>query len=167
MRIYIITTLFTRLYVRVDIITTLFARLYVRVNIITTLFAPLHVRVDIIATLFTRLYVRVDIIATLFARLYVRVDIITTLFARLYVRVDIVFTCGKHDRMFSLRGKVWALRTSLASVHLLKCLYTGNEWSCICFGILILSHSTIFYCVLEMFRQCDIFCFSLSMKGSM
>ena len=153
MRVYIIATLFTRLYVRVDIITTLFARLFVKVNILTTLFAPLHVRVDIIATLFTRLYVRVDIIATLFARLY--------------VRVDIVFTCGKHDRIFSLRGKVWALRTSLASVHLLKCLYTGNEWSCICFGILILSHSTIFYCILEMFRQCDIFCFSLSMKGSM
>ena len=34
---------------------------------------------------------------------------------RLYVRVGIFLTCGKHlhDRIISLRGKVWAHKTSL------------------------------------------------------
>jgi hypothetical protein len=42
---------------------------------------------------------------------------ITTLFARFYERVDILLTNGKHlhDRIISVRGEVWAHKTSLAS----------------------------------------------------
>ena len=56
----------------------------------------------------------VGILITLFTRLYVVVGILITLFTLLYVRVGILLTCGKHisDRIISLRGEVWADKTS-------------------------------------------------------
>jgi hypothetical protein len=45
------------------------------------------------------------------------VVLITTLFARFYERVDILLPNGKHlhDRIISVRGEVWAHKTSLTS----------------------------------------------------
>jgi hypothetical protein len=54
-----------------------------------------------------------------------------TLFSRLYMRVGVLHTRGKHlhDRIVSLRGDVWALKTSLKRHFLLKCLHQTKKRS--------------------------------------
>jgi hypothetical protein len=88
---------------------------------------------------------------------------IITLFARLFVGVGILLTRGKHlhDRIISLRGEVWAPNTSLSPPLFIKVPVPGkeSERSCICgLVVLILYLSAIL--ILELFRQCGIFCFS-------
>ena len=47
------------------------------------------------------------------------------------VRVDILLTSGKplHARINSLRGEIWAHKTSLTPPFLLKCLYQARKVS--------------------------------------
>jgi len=79
---------------------------------------------------------------------------IITLFARLYVRIDILLTSGKlHDRTIPIRGEVLTHKTSLTPPHCIEIPVASQEGerSCICLlGVMIL----------ELFRQCSIFCFS-------
>jgi hypothetical protein len=65
-----------------------------------------------------------------------------------------------HDRIISLRENVWAYRIIL-TLHFIKVHLPSQEikWSCIR-GI----DFDFEYIVLELFRQCDIFCFILSFK---
>ena len=80
-----------------------------------------------------------------------------------------VFTCWKHlnDSIISLRGEVWAHKTSLTPPHLIEVLVPGqeSERSCICvfreganrFCLFL----RFFYWILELFRQCGMPCFIL------
>ena len=89
---------------------------------------------------------------------------IIMLFNRLYVRVGILPTYENHfhDRIISLRGQVWAHKTSLTpplfinvSVPSLK-----SERSCICvLGYQLYLYFTILIFDFEFFRQCVFFVF--------
>jgi len=64
------------------------------------------------------------------------------------VRIDILVTCGKHlhDHIISLRGKVWAHKTSLIQplFIIVPVPRQEREQSCICvLGVPILPTSTI------------------------
>ena len=66
----------------------------------------------------------------------------TMLLTLLYVRVVILLTCGKHlhDHIISLRGEVWAHKTSVTQQFLLKCLYYARRVSSHLPGIFMLLH---------------------------
>jgi hypothetical protein len=71
------------------------------------------------------------------------------MFSSLYVSVGILITCGKHlhDYIISLRGQVWAQKTSLTPPLLIEVPVPRqeSEQSCICvLGVLILPLYTIF-----------------------
>jgi hypothetical protein len=59
---------------------------------------------------------------------------IITLFARLYIRIVILRICGKHlnDRIISLRGDVWANKSSLIPPYFIEVpvQYQDSERSC-------------------------------------
>jgi hypothetical protein len=83
---------------------------------------------------------------------------IITLSSWLYVRFDILLVSVKHlhDRITSLRGKVWAHQTSLTPSLFIEVPVPSqeSERSRICvLGVSILPVSEIFYWVWEMFRQ--------------
>ena len=90
---------------------------------------------------------------------------ITTLFARFYERVDIYLTNGKHlhDRIISVRGEVWAHKTILASPLFIEVHVPSQEsvrsFLCVLWYRFSLFHR-FWHLILEMFRQCGIFCFS-------
>ena len=71
---------------------------------------------------------------------------IVTLFAQLNVRVGILITRGRHLHacIISLRGEVWANKTSLTPPHFIEVAGPSQERerSCIC----VLGVSTVWYC---------------------
>ena len=90
---------------------------------------------------------------------------ITTLFARFYERVDILLTNGKHlhGRIISVRGGVWAHTTSLASPLFIE-VHVPSQESVRSFLCVLRYRFSLFHrfwhLILELFRQCGIFCFS-------
>ena len=105
---------------------------------------------------------RLNILCIMFK---VIVVLITTLFARFYERVDILLPNGKHlhDRIISVREEVWAHKTSLTSLLFIEVHVPSQEsvrsFLCVLRYRISLFHR-FWHLILEMFRQCGIFCFS-------
>jgi hypothetical protein len=85
--------------------------------------------------------------------------LIKTLFARLYVKVGILLTCGKdlHGRIISLRGELYAHRTSLIPPPLfIEVSMPGQERERSCICVLRVSMLPLYW-ILELGRQCGIY----------
>jgi len=76
----------------------------------------------------------------------------TKLVTELYWRIGILLACGKHlhDRIISLKGHIWANKTSR--------IKQAGKRSCV-LGVLSCLFLWRFYMILELFWQCGIFLF--------
>ena len=91
-----------------------------------------------------------------------------TQFPWLYVRVGISLTCGKylHNRIISLRGKMWTHKTSLIKTYISNFYWSANsnpgKWAVIYICVrgvdFDISYDFV-YLILELFCQCGIFLF--------